>query len=85
MITIEQRSTSLMSRRWNDVKGLAVTISVCMLGAFIGLCFDAVPMLWAAIALGLTATLVMVIQIMRIDLMIQAYDKSMQDSDYIDF
>ncbi len=85
MITIEQRSTSLMSRRWNDVKGLAVTISVCMLGGFIGLCFDAVPMLWAAVVLGLTATLVMVIQIMRIDLMIQAYDKSMQDSDYIDF
>lgn len=85
MITVQQRSTSLMSRRWNDVKGLAVTISVCMLGAFIGLCFNAVPMLWAAIALGLTATLVMVIQIMRIDLMIQTYDKQIQNSDYIDF
>jgi cyanate permease len=85
MNVAKQRSQSLMSRRWDDVKGLAVTISVCMLGAFIGLCFAAAPMLWAAIAIGLTSTVVMVIQIMRIDLMIQTYDASMQDSDYIDF
>lgn len=85
MITVQQRSKSLMSRRWDDIKGLAVTISICMLGAFIGVCFNAAPMLWAAVTIGLVCTVVMIIQIMRIDLMIQAYDKSMQDSDYIDF
>lgn len=85
MLTVPQRSKSLMSRRWDDIKGLAVTISVCMVGAFIGLCFGSAPMLWAAVTIGLICTVVMIIQIMRIDIMIQTYDKSMQDSDYVDF
>lgn len=82
---IKPRSQSLMSRRWDDIKGLAVTISVCVLGAFIGLCFGSEPLMWAAIAIGLICTVTMVVQIMRIDVMIQTYDSMMQNSDIIDF